>query len=106
MGIEALKNPLGRPWGRGTGCGYRIQYNTPMSPKDLLPVVLDLPSAERAALAQELLRSLHPGPTRQDEIAATLVRRATEVADGTARLADANDALDRVARRLQEPREA
>lgn len=77
-----------------------------MTSKELLPVVLDLPSQERATLAYELLRSLHEEPPVRKDIAATLTRRAREVADGTAELVDADEALDRIARRLQDRREA
>jgi hypothetical protein len=70
-----------------------------MDSKDLLPTVLDLPSAERAALAHALLCSLHEVPSDEQRIVTTLTRRAREVEEGKARLVDAREALDRIARR-------
>jgi hypothetical protein len=77
-----------------------------MSPKDILPAALALPTRERAELAHELLRSLR-GPEEEGAEAAwveEITRRAREVADGTAELADWNEARERILRRLKERR--
>mgnify|MGYP001059523383 CR=1 FL=1 len=77
-----------------------------MSPKDILPAALALPTRERAELAHELLRSLHEPDNEGVEAAwvEEITRRAREVADGTAKLVDWNDARERIFRRLKERR--
>jgi putative addiction module component (TIGR02574 family) len=75
-----------------------------MSPKDILPAALALPTRERAELARELLRSL--SEPRDEGVEAAwaeqITSRAREVADGTVKTVDWNEARERILRRLKE----
>jgi len=77
-----------------------------MSSEELLETVLGLPSAERAKLARELLRSLDQAedPNLEQQWLDVIVRRAEELADGTVEPVDWDVARERISRRLQERR--
>jgi ABC-type phosphate transport system auxiliary subunit len=78
-----------------------------MARTELLQAALALPQQERADLARELLQSLDrevdPGAARA--WVAEIERRAQQVAEGSAVLADRDDAFRRVSTRLKERRE-
>lgn len=69
-----------------------------------MPAALALPTRERAELAHELLRSLSEPHDEGVEAAwvEEITRRAREVADGTVKTVDWNEARKRIFRRLKE----
>jgi putative addiction module component (TIGR02574 family) len=79
-----------------------------MSSDELRIAALALPSADRAKLAQELLRSLDEPAGADSETAwlSEITRRAGEVADGSVQSVDWEVARERIARRLHDRRNA
>jgi putative addiction module component (TIGR02574 family) len=61
---------------------------------------LQLPSEERALLADHLIASLHPDPAVDDAWGAEVERRLQAIEDGSEALAPIDDALERVRRSL------
>jgi putative addiction module component (TIGR02574 family) len=77
-----------------------------MGSDDLRAAVLALPRADRARIAQDLIRSLDD--VRDFDVdaawAAEVTRRAREIADGSVEPVDWDVARERIARRLRERR--
>ncbi|MCC6665531.1 MAG: addiction module protein [Polyangiaceae bacterium] len=74
-----------------------------MSSDELLSAVLALPRAERAKLAQDLLRSLDESQDADLDAAwaVEIARRAREISSGTVEPVDLEVARERIANRLK-----